>query len=102
MPPVGFESTISAGERPQTYALERAATGTGTKQYYRLHKIEELQTNSKIQNIRDLYSGFNEFKKGYQPMTNLAKDENGDLVRLPQYFSWVVEIFLSAIECTWG
>jgi hypothetical protein len=24
MPPVGFEPTISAGERPQTYALERA------------------------------------------------------------------------------
>ena len=30
MLPVGFEPTISAGERPQTYALERAATGTGT------------------------------------------------------------------------
>ena len=28
-PPVGFESTISAGERPQTYALDRAATGAG-------------------------------------------------------------------------
>jgi len=29
MPPVGFELTSSAGERPQTYALDRAATGTG-------------------------------------------------------------------------
>ena len=29
MPPVGFEPTISAGERPQTYALDRAATGMG-------------------------------------------------------------------------
>jgi len=29
MPPVGFEPTISAGERPQTYPLDRAATGTG-------------------------------------------------------------------------
>jgi len=29
MPPVGFEPTISAGERPQTYALDRAATRTG-------------------------------------------------------------------------
>ena len=28
MPPVGFEPTISAGERPQIYALDRAATGT--------------------------------------------------------------------------
>ena len=29
MPPAGFEPTISVGERPQTYALDRAATGTG-------------------------------------------------------------------------
>ena len=30
MPPVGFELTISADQRPQTYALDRAATGTGS------------------------------------------------------------------------
>jgi hypothetical protein len=29
MLPVGFEAIISAGERPQTCALDRAATGTG-------------------------------------------------------------------------
>ena len=29
MTPVGFEPIISAGEWPQTYALDRAATGTG-------------------------------------------------------------------------
>ena len=29
-------------------------------------KIEELETNSKIQNIRDLYRGINDFKKGYE------------------------------------
>ena len=29
MPPVGFEPTISAGERPKTYALDRAAIGIG-------------------------------------------------------------------------
>ena len=34
MPPVGFETTILAGERPQTYALERAATGTSIKTIY--------------------------------------------------------------------
>ena len=34
MPPVGFEPTISAGERPQTYAIDRAATGTGTVHIY--------------------------------------------------------------------
>jgi len=29
LPPVGFEPAIPAGERPQTYALDRAATGIG-------------------------------------------------------------------------
>ena len=29
MPKVGFEPTFSAGERQQTYALDRTATGTG-------------------------------------------------------------------------
>ena len=36
MPPLGFEPTISAGERPQTYALDRAATGTGISSYSEL------------------------------------------------------------------
>jgi hypothetical protein len=30
MLPVGFKPTISAGERTQSYVLDRAATGTGT------------------------------------------------------------------------
>ena len=29
MPPAGFEPTIPASERPQTHALDRAATGIG-------------------------------------------------------------------------
>ena len=29
MPPVGFEPTISAGERSPTYTYDRADTGTG-------------------------------------------------------------------------
>ena len=28
---MGFEPTISAGKQPQTYALERVATGNGTE-----------------------------------------------------------------------
>jgi len=28
-PPVGFEPTISAGDRPQTYSLDRADTVSG-------------------------------------------------------------------------
>ena len=46
-------------------------------------KIEELETNSKIQNIRDLYRGINYFKKGYQPRCNIVKDEKGDLMADP-------------------
>ena len=38
MPWVGFEPTISTGERPKTYALDRAATGTG--RLYVVNKIE--------------------------------------------------------------
>jgi hypothetical protein len=30
MPAAGFEPTITASERPQTYALDRAATGMGS------------------------------------------------------------------------
>ena len=30
--------------------------------------------------IRDLYRGISHFKKGYQPKTNIVKDETGDLV----------------------
>ena len=33
-PPVGFELKISAGERPQTYACDRAFTETGNLGYY--------------------------------------------------------------------
>ena len=33
MTPMGFEPTISAGERPQTHALDRGATGTGKKKF---------------------------------------------------------------------
>jgi len=44
MPPVGFELTIPAGERPQTYALDRAATETG-----KIAKYIVLQKNMRLQ-----------------------------------------------------
>jgi hypothetical protein len=43
-------------------------------------KINEPESNSKNKNIRDLHRGINEFKKGYQPRTNMVKDERGDLL----------------------
>jgi hypothetical protein len=36
------------------------------KREYLKDKIHELATNSKNKNIRNLYRGINEFKRGYQ------------------------------------
>ena len=38
---VGFEPAVSAGERPQTYALDRAATGTGV--IIHINRVNPLQ-----------------------------------------------------------
>jgi hypothetical protein len=43
-------------------------------------KINELETNCKNKNIRELYRGINDFKKGNQSRTNMVKDERGNLV----------------------
>ena len=50
------------------------------KKAYLRPKIEEIETHSKIKNIRYLYRGINEFNKGYQPRCNIVKDKKGDLV----------------------
>jgi hypothetical protein len=63
-------------------------------------KIEKLETNSKIKNVRVLYRGINDFKKGYQRRTNIVKDEQGDLVvdphsilaRWRNYFSQILNV----------
>src|SRR5215469_9436271 len=70
------------------------------KKAYLKAKIEELETNSKINNIRDLYRGINYFKKGYQPRTIIVKDEKGELVadshsimaRWRNYFSQLLNV----------
>ena len=54
------------------------------KKAYLKVKTEELETNSKIHKVRDLYRDINDFKKGYQPRTTIVKDEKGDLVADPQ------------------
>jgi len=50
------------------------------KKAYLKSNIKELETKSKIKNIRGLYKGISDFKKGCQPRTNIVKDEKGDLV----------------------
>ena len=70
------------------------------KKAYLKAKIEELETKSKIKNIRDLYRGIKNFKKGYQPRINIVKDEKGDLVadshsilaRWRKYFSQLLNV----------
>jgi hypothetical protein len=54
---------------------------SGTKKMeYLKDKIEELQTNSGgCVCVKKWYTGINDFK-GYQPRTNIVKDEKGDLV----------------------
>jgi hypothetical protein len=54
------------------------------KREYLKDRITENELNSKNKNIRDLYRDITEFKKGYQPKTNLVKDERGDLLADPQ------------------
>jgi predicted NACHT family NTPase len=49
------------------------------KRAYLKDRINELATDSKNKNIRDLYRRINEFK-GYRPRNNLVKDENGDML----------------------
>jgi hypothetical protein len=46
-------------------------------------KINELESHSKNKNIRGIYRDINEFKKGFQPRTNLVKDEKVDLLADP-------------------
>jgi hypothetical protein len=70
------------------------------KKAYLKAKIGELEANSKINNIRDLYRGINDFKKGHQPRTFIVKDEKGDLVadshsimtRWRTYFSQLLNV----------
>jgi len=51
-----------------------------TKEYLKA-EIDYLETKRKITNIRYLYRGISDYKKGYQPRNNIVKDENGDLFR---------------------
>jgi hypothetical protein len=53
------------------------------KREYVEDRTNVLETNNKNKNIRDLYRGINEFRKGYQPTTNIIKDEDGNLVTDP-------------------
>jgi hypothetical protein len=67
------------GDNMDNVRREASKTFRSKKREYLKNKINELETNSKNKNIRDLYRGINAFKKGYQPRTNMVKV-------FPQYF----------------
>jgi hypothetical protein len=50
---------------------------------YLKDKINELATNSKNKNIRDLYRGINEFERSYQPRSNLVKERMVICLQIP-------------------
>jgi hypothetical protein len=68
----------------QNLRRETNRTFRNKKREYLKGKINELETNNKNKNVRDLYRGINEFKKGYQPIINIMEDENGNLIADPQ------------------
>jgi hypothetical protein len=51
---------------------------------YLKDKINELESDSKNKNTRDLHRGINKFKKHYQSRTNLVKDGRGGLLADPR------------------
>jgi hypothetical protein len=68
------------GDNMDNIRREASRTFRTKKREYLKNKINELETNSNNKNIRDLYRVINELKKGYQPITNMVKEENGVLL----------------------
>jgi hypothetical protein len=68
------------GDYLQNLRRETSRTFRNKEREYLKGKINEFETNNKNKNIRGLYRGINEFKKGYQPRINIMKDENGNLL----------------------
>jgi hypothetical protein len=56
--------------------------------------------NSKKKNIRDIYRGMNEFKRVYQPRSNLVKDQIGVLLADSHNILNRSRNYFSVIECT--
>jgi hypothetical protein len=67
------------GDKLNNVRREASRHFRNKKKAYLRDKINELATNSKNKNIRDMLRGVNAFKRRYQPRSNLQKDENGDL-----------------------
>jgi hypothetical protein len=58
------------GDNLQNLIHETSRVFRDKKREYLKGKINKPEINNKNNNIRDLYRGMNEFKKGYQPRIN--------------------------------
>ena len=89
MPPVGFETTVSAGELPQTFALDRAATETCFFVVFIYFFSSALQNN-----FYKLYS--------HSLSTNLAS--NSYKIRKPEFITfcyWTSCLFFRLFAYFW-
>jgi len=50
------------------------------KRQYLKRKIEEIEENCQSGNVRGMYMGINNFRKGFQARTEMVKDENDNLI----------------------
>jgi hypothetical protein len=74
------------GDNLQNLRRETSRTFRSKKRKYLKEKINNLETNNKNKNIRDLYRGITDFNKGYQSRINIIKVENGNLLADPYGF----------------
>jgi hypothetical protein len=94
------------GDNLNNVRCEASSHFRNKKREYPKYKINELATNSKNKNIRNLYRGVNGFKRGYQPRNNFVKDENGDVLadsdnslnRWKNYFSQLLNVHNVSLE----
>ena len=77
MPPVGSETTISAGERPQTYALDRAATGTSGR-IFSLNKSKIIGEKRGINWVIRVLNYVNDRFKAHHPKVVKYSAVNSD------------------------
>jgi hypothetical protein len=68
------------GDNMNNVKSEESRYFKNKKKEYQKDKINELLKDSKNKNIRDFYRGINEYKRGFQPRSNLVNDENSDLL----------------------
>jgi hypothetical protein len=80
MPPVGFEFAIPASERPQTHALDRAATEIGRKNHINSIKPRSsgdtlyASESSDDQQVKDLLIGASSLKLSTYRTSDCVQD----------------------------